>query len=156
MQTHTNLDKAETLKKVETLLKDLLNEYLPEEILRIVETYMAEIDRLKGTVPKPKLNLKFKKMPNLHKSVIDEVVKLIDNKSNRKITNGEILHYFTETGIFVDQWKDKDARLGAILAIENNKDNGRIRRVKGKRGEWEKKPEKVIFSHGGLVNLKTE
>jgi hypothetical protein len=78
--------------------------------------------------------------------VIDVVLAVIDLHGGRA-TNKQMLEFFTEKGIFVHDWKDKDARLAQILGVESRRPNARISRVKNHRGLWKRnEPKSAHFA----------
>ena len=131
-----------TLEDLETMKKDLLKKHLPPSVFEQLKSIDNTIDLLRQS----NSNGSFTEAdliggPSQQKAVIDAVLGLIDQKGHN-VTNREILEYFSEKHIFVDGWKDKDSKLGAILWAEEKKDSGRVRKVK--RGIWGKRREKQL------------
>ena len=130
-----------TLEELEELKNNLLRQYLPENILKKFESIQVTIDLLKQEGEESEIHSISQNTEELpvQQEVVNAVLNLIESKG-RRVSSAEILQFFKENHLFVNNWEDPDRKLGAILWSENKKPSGRIKKYK--RGIWEKRKEK--------------
>lgn len=136
----------ETCSDLEKHKKELLAKHLPPDVFRQIEAIDLVIASFK--LINPPLNpLKIKQekegardrngeKSSKIESIIDAVLQYI-NMVDHKVTTTQLVDYFREKELFVNEWKDPATKLGSFLSTENHKKSGRIKSVG--RATWYKR-----------------
>ncbi|HYQ87227.1 MAG TPA: hypothetical protein VES59_08310 [Bacteroidota bacterium] len=131
-----------TKETLESLRSQILQKWLPIEVIEEFEAIQGAIDRLRAannshSKKQPEKIASVPAVPSTHSKVVEIALELIDKREGHSVRNAEIIEYAEQKGIDIGKGEDRDSTVGRILHDEWEKKHGKLRKVN--RGLWNKR-----------------